>query len=62
MSQPREIQLDSKFKLAAVLIATGLLVQIGTLLMVNPLAFVAFLVIGCPLMLAGVWVYLRSLL
>ena len=40
----------------------GLLVQLGSLLVVHPLAFVAFLMIGCPLMVAGIVLYLVSLL
>jgi len=44
------------------LIGAGLLVQLGSLLVLHPLAFVAFLAIGCPLMLAGIALYLLSLL
>jgi hypothetical protein len=39
----------------------GLLVQLASLLIVHPLAFVAFLMIGCPLMAAGIVLYLFSL-
>jgi hypothetical protein len=39
----------------------GLLVQIVTLTWVHPLAFMTFLVIGCPLSLSGVLLYLYSL-
>lgn len=46
---------------ASVLVGAGLLVQLASLLIVHPLAFVAFLMIGCPLMAAGIVLYLFSL-
>lgn len=52
---------ETRIKWASVLIALGLLIQLLSLLPIHPLAFVAFLVIGCPLMAAGVVVYLTSL-
>jgi hypothetical protein len=36
-------------------------IQLGTLFRVHPLAFVAFVVVGCPLIGAGVLLYLWSL-
>jgi len=39
-----------------------LLVQLLALLRVHPLAFVAFLALGCPLVGAGIVLYLLSLL
>ena len=53
---------ELKIKWASALIGAGLLVQVGTLLVVHPLAFVAFLVVGCPLVAAGIVLYLLSLL
>ena len=44
------------------MIGAGLLVQLGSLLVVHPLAFVGFLMVGCPLMLAGIVLYLLSLI
>lgn len=41
--------------------SAGLLGQLGSLLVVHPLAFVAFLVVGCPFMAAGILLYLFSL-
>ena len=47
---------------ASVLIAAGLLVQLASLLVIHPLAFVAFLMVGCPLIGAGIVLYLLALL
>ena len=43
------------------MIGAGLLVQLGSLLVVHPLAFAGFLMVGCPLLLAGIVLYLLSL-
>jgi hypothetical protein len=53
--------IESRIKWASLLIGAGLLIQLGTLFRVHPLAFVAFVVIGCPLICAGVLLYLWSL-
>lgn len=53
---------ERRIKWASFLIGAGLLVQLASLLVVHPLAFVAFLVVGCPLMLAGIVLYLLSLI
>ena len=47
---------------ASILVAAGLLVQLGTFSVVHPLAFVGFLVVGCPLAAAGIVLYLVSLI
>jgi hypothetical protein len=52
---------ESRIKWASLLIGAGLLIQLGTLFRVHPLAFVAFVVVGCPLIGAGVFIYLWSL-
>jgi len=52
---------ERKIRWASLLVGTGLLVQLASLLVVHPLAFVAFLMIGCPLMAAGIVLYLFSL-
>jgi hypothetical protein len=54
--------IERRIKWASFLIGAGLLVQLGSLLVLHPLAFVAFLMVGCPLMLAGIVLYLLSLL
>jgi hypothetical protein len=54
--------IERRIKWASWLIGAGLLVQLGSLLPVHPLAFVGFLMVGCPLMLAGIVLYLLSLI
>lgn len=53
--------IEKRIRWAGLLVCLGLAVQLVTLLWIHPLAFVAFLLIGCPLMLAGVVLYLWSL-
>lgn len=53
--------MERRIKLAGILISTGLLVQLVSLNVVHPLAFVAFLAVGCPLVTAGLVLFLISL-
>lgn len=46
----------------AVLIETGLLIQLVSLLWSHPLAFVVYLVVGTPLVAAGALLFLWSLI
>jgi hypothetical protein len=43
-------------------VAAGLLVQLATFSLIHPLAFMGFLVVGCPLVAAGILLYLLSLI
>jgi hypothetical protein len=52
---------ETRIKWASLLIGAGLLVQLFSLVQVHPLAFVAFLALGCPLVGAGIVLYLMSL-
>jgi hypothetical protein len=52
---------ERRIRWASRLVGAGLLVQLASLLTVHPLAFMAFLMIGCPLMAAGMLLYLFSL-
>ncbi len=52
---------ERRIKWASFLIVAGLLIQLGSLLVIHPLAFVAFLCVGCPLIAAGIVLYLVSL-
>ncbi len=54
--------IETRIKWAGLLVAAGLLVQVLALVRIHPLSFVAFLVIGCPLVAAGSVLYLASLL
>ena len=53
---------ERRIRWASLLIVAGLLVQLASLLVIHPLAFVAFLMVGCPLIGVGIVVYLLSLL
>jgi hydrogenase/urease accessory protein HupE len=50
-----------RIRWSGLLIALGLLLQAITFIWIHPLAFLSFVVIGCPLVLAGVLLYLYSL-
>lgn len=54
--------IERRIRWASWLIGAGLLVQLGSLLVVHPLAFVVFLMVGCPLIVAGIVLYLLSLI
>lgn len=53
---------EQRIKRASLLIGGGLLVQLLSLLWIHPLAFVAFILFGCPLLILGLVIYLISLL
>ena len=55
-------RLERRLRWSGVLIAAGLLVQIATLHVLHPLAFVAYIVVACPLMGAGILVFLLAIL
>jgi hypothetical protein len=53
--------IEKRIRWSGLLVVTGLLVHLMTMSWSHPLAFMAFLVIGCPITLAGVLLYLFSL-
>ena len=53
--------LERRVRLAAILICLGLVVLLLTLIRVHPLAFMAFILMGCPLVLAGILLFLYSI-
>jgi hypothetical protein len=53
--------IERRVRLAGVLVCMGLLIQLLTLIRIHPLAFVAFILIGCPLVAAGLILYLYSI-
>lgn len=53
--------IEHRIRWSGVLIGTGLIIQLGSFLVVHPLAFMTFLFIGCPLVIAGILLYLFSL-
>jgi hypothetical protein len=56
-----DVVIEKRIRWAGLLICLGLVVQLLSLIWVHPLSFMAFLVVGCPLMLGGVLLYLYSL-
>lgn len=52
---------ETRLRLASFLVALGLLVEAIVWRIVHPLAFVAFLGIACPLVVAGMLVFLWAL-
>ena len=53
---------EKSLTVAGVLIASGLAVQLAVSFWVHPLAFVTFLGIACPLVVAGIVVFCRALI
>ena len=53
--------LEKRLRLASLLVCLGLLVLLLTLVRIHPLAFVAFTVIGLPMVGAGVLIFLYSI-
>jgi len=54
--------IERRIRWSGILIVAGLIVQMVTLLWTHPLAFVCFILVGCPLVGAGILLYLYSLL
>ena len=54
-------EIKRRTRSAGLLIGLGLLVQLLTFIWVHPLAFITFLAVGCPLVAAGVLLYLYAL-
>jgi hypothetical protein len=55
------MKMESKLRQASLIIATGLLLQLLSLIPLHPLAFIAFVGIGVPVMGIGVLFFLFSL-
>jgi hypothetical protein len=53
--------LERRIRWSGLLIVVGLVLQMFTLPLTHPLAFVGFLVLGCPLVAAGILLFLYSL-
>lgn len=53
--------IERRIRWSGLLVVAGLVLQMLTLLSVHPLAFVSFLLLGCPLVAAGMLLYLYSL-
>ena len=55
------VTIERRIRRSGMLIVLGLLLQMLTLLWTHPLAFMCFLLIGCPLVAAGMLLFLYSL-
>ena len=53
--------IERRIRWAGLIISLGLVIQTCTLFWTHPLAFMAFLLVGCPLVAAGLLLYLYSL-
>jgi len=53
--------MERRIRWAGALVAVGLVLQMLTLPLTHPLAFVGFIVLGCPLVAAGILLFLYSL-
>src|SRR5262245_27982361 len=53
--------IESRIRWAGLMIVAGLTVLLASLLSAHPLAFMLLLAVGCPLILAGVVLYLWAL-
>ena len=54
--------LTRRLRLAALLVAVGLLIEASTLIWAHPTAFLAFLGVGAVLVAVGLLAYLRAIL
>jgi hypothetical protein len=55
-------QVENRIRLAALLVAAGLVVEAASFAWGSPLAFLVFLVGGCGLAAAGILIFLLSLI
>ena len=53
--------IEKRIRWSGILVGGGLLIQLVTMAWAHPLSFMAFLMVGVPMMLAGVLLFLYSL-
>ena len=53
--------IETRLRWAGLLVAVGLLLQLGVSMWIHPLAFVTFLLVACPLVVAGMLTFLWAL-
>jgi flagellar biosynthesis protein FliR len=61
MMQTSPTMIERKLRMAAVFILVGLTIQLATFFVNHPLAFMAFIIIGFPLVVIGAVMYLWSM-
>jgi hypothetical protein len=54
--------LEKRLRWSGALIASGLVIQLITLEVLHPLSFVVFLAVACPLVAAGILLFLYAIL
>jgi hypothetical protein len=59
---PRHHPIERRIRIAGALVAAGLVAQLISFLWIHPLAFMAFLLIGLPLVAAGIVMFLLAIL
>ena len=52
---------ERRIRWSGMLIAAGLVIQMLSLIPIHPLAFMGFLLIGCPIVAAGILLFLYSI-
>jgi hypothetical protein len=62
MTHGHQTRTEVSLRRAAAFLFAGLAVQLSTLLMNHPLAFMAFIFVGSPLVLIGAVIYLWSVM
>ena len=60
MTHEHQTRTESSLRRAAAFLFIGLAIQLSTLLVNHPLAFMAFIFVGSPLVLIGALTYLWS--
>ena len=60
MTHEHQTRTETRLRRAAAFLFIGLAVQLSTLLVNHPLAFMAFIFVGSPLVLIGGLIYLWS--
>jgi hypothetical protein len=55
------VTIERRIRWSGLLIVAGLLIQILSLPWTHPLAFLSFLLLGCPLVTVGILLFLFSL-
>jgi hypothetical protein len=53
--------IERRIRWSGLIIVAGLVLELATLPWTHPLAFVFFLVVGCPVVAAGILMFLYSL-
>ena len=61
MTRDAQTSTERRLRLSAAILFVGLTIQLVTLLVNKPLAFMTFILVGSPLVLIGAGIYLWSI-